>query len=99
MVKLNKELEKEFIAWCLIFNGYKDKLVLANSHFIQFKFILEEIKRIITQMRKVNKYHIKISLENNRFLSDNEFAKKLNEAVHKLTAIDDYKTICIINQL
>lgn len=92
-------MEREFVAWSLIFNEYKDKVILANSHFHQFKFITEEIKRIISQMRKVNQYYIKISLENNRFLSDNEFSKKLNEAVHKLTAIDEYKTICIINLL
>jgi hypothetical protein len=55
VIKLNKEYEKEFLAWCLIFNGYKDKLQLANSHFNQFKLLVEEIRRVLLQMKKVRR--------------------------------------------
>ena len=57
IIKLNKELEREYVAWCIIYNDYKDKLVLANSHYNQYKLLIEEIKRIINQMKKVITYY------------------------------------------
>lgn len=82
LIRDNKLLVREYLMWCDIFNGYKQKLPLFYSYAKSYKNIFKEINLLLSEINK------KIQMDNETF------KEKIVNFVYKYTSSQDFKEIC-----